>query len=295
MKKLFRPAYFVVLFLLLGNTLFAQSEKALLWKITGKGLREPSYLFGTYHLLTHKFLTTTPEIKEPFKQAKGVVVEMVIDSSRLQQLGMMALMPDQKISSLISVEEFNLVSAELEKLMGVSLTQLDQFKPVSIMVMMTLVYAQQRNAEILAKYPGLPMDYFYAATGKMYKKEVTPLETQEEQIDLLYNSFSIEEQARQLVKYVAQKELAAQTQADLLALYLDKDLRGMYALTESLPTDLGNSDALLKDRNTKWMEVLPKLMKKQSQFIAVGALHLPGPDGLIALLRKQGFTVTPVK
>ncbi len=274
----------------------AQSlEKSLLWEVSGNGLKERSYLFGTYHLLTHKFLTTTPEIKEPFKQAKGVVVEMVIDSSRLQELSMKAIMPDQKISQLISPDEFTKVSAELEKTMGVKLTQLDQLKPVSIMVMMTLAYAQKGNADVLAKYPGLPMDYFFAATAKkVMKKKVTALETQEEQIDLLYNTFPLAEQANQLVAYVDQKDQAAQVQIDLLNLYLKKDLEGMFALTESWPQDLGNSDVLLKDRNIKWMNSLPSLMKKESQFIAVGALHLPGPEGLITLLRKQGYTVNPI-
>jgi uncharacterized protein YbaP (TraB family) len=61
-----------------------------------------------------------------------------------------------------------------------------------------------------------------------------------------------------------------------------------------MPKDFGNSDFLLKNRNERWMNVLPGLMKKEAQFIAVGALHLPGPHGLIALLRKAGYTAVPI-
>jgi len=285
----------VILFILVtGWCAPAQTEKALLWKVSGKDLSEPSYLFGTYHLLTDKFLTTTPEIKEPFKNTKGVVVEMILDSGKLQALGMKALMPDKKISDLISPEQFQQVSTELERLTGYQLKMLDQLKPVSVMIMMTLQYAQKGNEAVLKQYPGLPMDYFYAASGRKMNKAVTALETQDEQIDLLYNAFSIEEQARQLVKFVEQKDIAAQSQVDLLQFYLSKDLSGMYAYADQLPKDFGSSDFLLKDRNVKWMAVLPGLMKQHSQFIAVGALHLTGPDGLITLLRQQGYSVTAV-
>lgn len=86
------------------------NTKALLWEISGNGLKESSYLFGTYHLLTGSYLSETPEINIPFKNAKGVVVEMVINSSKLQSMGMMAIMPDKKISDLISPVDYKLVS-----------------------------------------------------------------------------------------------------------------------------------------------------------------------------------------
>ena len=85
-----------------------------------------------------------------------------------------------------------------------------------------------------------------------------------------------------------------QSQATLLNHYLSKDLKSLYEFSESMPKDFGDSDFLLKDRNEKWVQVIPELMRKQSQFIAVGALHLPGPDGVISLLQKQGYTVKPV-
>ncbi|MBL7860229.1 MAG: TraB/GumN family protein [Cyclobacteriaceae bacterium] len=271
-----------------------ENDRSLLWQVTGQALKEPSYLFGTYHLLTDKFTATLPEINTPFTKAKGVVVEMVIDSSHLAAMGAMAIMPDKKISELMNPDEFALVSSEVEKVVGANMTALNQFKPVSIMVIMTMMYAQQKNAEILKKYAGTPMDYYFAVSGKKSGKVVTPLETQAEQAQLLYDAYPISEQARQLVEFVKQKDLAAKTQVDLVNLYLAKDLHGMYTLMEKMPQEFGNSDFLLKDRNLKWMKVLPDLMTNESQFIAVGALHLAGPDGLITLLRQRGYSVTPV-
>ncbi len=285
----------ILLFLYTGLTpALAQSEKSILWKVTGKNLKEPSYLFGTYHLLTDKFVNELPEVKRAFAKTKGVVVETVIDSSKLSAMTMMAIMPGKKISDMISAEDFKLASAELERTMGVSLSAMDQLKPVSVMVLLTLFYAREQNAEVLKKYSGVPMDVHLATWGKEKQKQITQLETMEEQMTLLYNHFSLEEQARQLVAFVKQKDVMIQSQAVLLKYYLEKDLKKLYEFSESMPKDFGDSDFMLKDRNEKWMQVIPDLMRKESQFIAVGALHLPGPDGVISLLKKQGYTVKPV-
>lgn len=272
----------------------AQLEKGVVWEITGRGLKEPSYLFGTYHLLTNSYLNEIPQVKQSLAKSKGLVVEAVIDSSKLQSIAMMAIMPDKKISGMITPEEAKLISAELEALMGVNLAAVDQLKPSSVIVLMTLTYSQKLNAEVLKKYPGQPMDVYLAATAKKENKTVTALETIEQQLNLLYNHFSLEEQARQLVIFVKQKEISEQSQAKLLQIYLEHDLEKLYRYADSLPKDMGDSDFLLKDRNMNWMKTLPDLMHKESQFIAVGALHLPGSDGVISLLQKQGYIVKPV-
>jgi uncharacterized protein len=160
---------------------------------------------------------------------------------------------------------------------------------------MTVLYSQKLNAELLKKYPGQPMDVHLATGAKKEGKAVTALETIEQQIDLLYNHFPVEEQARQLVIFVKQKDIGSQSQVELLKIYMEHDLDKLFRYADGLPKDMGDSDFLLKDRNQNWMLKLPDLMQQESQFIAVGALHLGGPDGLIALLRKQGYKVEPVR
>ncbi len=296
MRQFFRLFQILIFTVGLASAQFAtgQSEKALLWKVSGKDLKEPSYLLGTYHLLTDSYLRELPFVMESFNKTKGVVVEAVIDSSKLQSLTMMAIMPGKKISELISPEDGKLVSTELEKVMGINLAAVDQLKPSSVIVLMTLMYSQKQNKEILDKYPGQPMDVYLATKAKKEIKSITALETIEQQLDLLYNHFPVEEQARQLVLFVKQKEIGEKSQGELLKIYMEHDLDKLYRYADSLPKDMGDSDFLLKDRNLNWMLTLPDLMRKESQFIAVGALHLPGPDGVISLLQRQGYTVKPV-
>ena len=55
-----------------------------------------------------------------------------------------------------------------------------------------------------------------------------------------------------------------------------------------------HQDLLLNDRNKNWVAQLNKIMKTQSVFVGVGTGHLVGKEGLISLLRKEGYTLKPV-
>jgi uncharacterized protein len=283
----------------LTGTLQAQeknTEKALLWKVSGNGLQQPSYLFGTYHLLGDKFLADVPETAKPFKDAKGVVVELVLDSSKLQSLMLSkGIMLDKKISTLLTPEDFQRVDSLLLAVSGYSLKMFDMLKPAQVGVLISLFQAQKLHGEDLKKYEGLPLDVHFAMEAKKLGKTVTPLETMEQQFDMLLNHFTVEEQAQQLTQLVKHAALYTQVSTDMFNLYKQKDIYALAALMKSLPEETtGNMDYMLKDRNVNWVKVLPGLMKQGSQFIAVGAGHLPGPDGLIALLRKEGYKVTAV-
>lgn len=281
------------------STLHAQkknSEKSLLWKISGNGLKESSYLFGTYHLLGDKFLSEVPETTQPFAKAKGIVVELVIDSAKMINAMMSkSIMLNNKISSLLSPGDFKLVDSVLQSLSAYHLTSFDMFKPAQVSIMLSLLQTQKLNAELLKKYEGVPLDIHFATSAKNSGKTVIPLETLDQQLDMLYNHFTPEEQAKQLVETAKQIDLTATFSVEMTQNYLKKDLDALLSMMEALPKEIsGNSDHMLKDRNHAWVTVLTPLMKTGSQFIAVGAGHLPGPDGLITLLRKEGYTVTPV-
>ena len=78
--------------------------------------------------------------------------------------------------------------------------------------------------------------------------------------------------------------------------YLAGDLSEMLSIIED-PT-FGSSEGterLINKRNANWVRVMAGLLPTASVLIAVGAGHLPGDKGLISLLRKEGYTVTPVE
>lgn len=294
LKKKYFKLLPTILFLLVTTLLYAQKEpKALLWKVSGNGLTEPSYIFGTFHLLGSKYLDEVKEVSEPLKNAKGVVVEMVIDSSKMMSMAMMTMMTNNKISNLISPEDYKLVSEELQKASGYSLKLFDSFKPMQATLLLSISRMKKLNEEALAKYPGQALDFYISNTGKKAGKTVTQLESMEEQIKMVFDHDPVEVQAKNLVASAKGGEPLMKSYVEMFDLYLNKDLDGLYKLMEDSPEEF-DMDYLVKNRNENWVKKLPEIMASGSQFIAVGAGHLPGENGLIKLLRKKGYNVEGV-
>jgi uncharacterized protein YbaP (TraB family) len=281
-----------------AETAAAQAKplaKSLLWEVTGNGLKQPSYLYGTYHLLNDSYLNSEPAVKQSFQQSKGVVIETEIDSSAMMQMASKMIMTDNKISALLPPEEYTLVGKEVKRALGYDMALLDQMKPMTLLLMLSVL--EYQKMEVLKQYQGKPLDIYFAQQGRTDGKKITSLETMEQQLDLLYNHYPVEKQAKQLVEYVKQKDTALQLQDHLTKLYFEEDLAGMWAASEAYNKLMGEEDMayMVDDRNKNWMMQLPEIMKQQSTFIAVGAMHLPGENGLIQLLQKAGYEVKPLQ
>lgn len=277
------------------NVQTQQLPKSLLWEVTGNGLKQPSYLYGTYHLLNDSYLNSVPAVKQRFEKSRNVVVETELDSALMMQQGAKMIMLDNKISALLSAEDYALVSKEVKQSLGYELSMLDQMKPMTLMLMLSVM--EYQKLDILKQYKGKPLDTYFAEEGRATGKKVIHLETIAEQFDMLYNHFPIEKQAAQLVQYIKEKESALEVQNKLTALYFEQDLSGMWTASEDYNKLMGEEDMayMVDDRNKNWMAKLPAIMKEQSTFVAVGAMHLPGENGLIQLLQKAGYTVKPVQ
>jgi uncharacterized protein YbaP (TraB family) len=77
--------------------------------------------------------------------------------------------------------------------------------------------------------------------------------------------------------------------------YRQQDAGALYRYMMSSPDIAGSEEALLFNRNRKWVPVMEQAMQKEKIFFAVGAGHLGGPQGLISLLREKGYTVTGIR
>lgn len=303
MKKRITPIRFAATLLLLSLTLsqVAHAQKdadnAIFWEISGNGLSRPSYLFGTYHLLSGAYLKKLPRVETAFEKANGVVVETEMDSSKIMQMFSMLVMQDKKLSDLVSKEDYQMLTSEVQESTGTPIDLLAQLKPAFITVMLTVTYARTGISSNSEEFTGAPLDTYFATVGRQEKKVVSTFETMEEQMRLLFDHHPVEEQARQLVEFVRSKDEMIKVQDDLLSSYLRQDLNGLYALYQQYEKRFGDTSWLLDDRNENWIKQLPAMLEEGNRFIAVGALHLAGKKGLVELLRKQGYTVTarPVK
>lgn len=171
------------------------------------------------------------------------------------------------------------------------MAMLDQMKPMTLMVMLSMT--EYQKLDVLKKYQGQPLDGYFTKQGRTDGKKVTHLETVELQFQILYGHFTVANRAEQLVAYVKNKEAALQLQEHMTDLYFKQNLNGMWTSSEEYNNLTGGDDMayIIDDRNKNWMTQLPAIMKERSTFIAVGALHLPGTNGLIQLMQKAGYTV----
>lgn len=295
----FGAALFMFIFgILLGLTGKAQDtnkQQTNYYAITGNGLKDTSWLFGTYHLVKSSYLDEVPAVVQAFKKAKGVAVELVLDSAKLPVAASMGLLKDKTLSDLLDSPFKDSLEKEIKSTLGVGIAQINKLKPINVAITLSMIYIVTDTKSPLQKYTGQPLDGYFAQTGKRADKKITEFETIEEQMNVLFNSSTNEEQVNQLKLFLRNKIAMINQGNELIENWFKHDLAGMYAVSEKGFAVFGNENDFLKKRNDKWMETIPGLMKSQSQFIAVGALHLAGPYGLVEQLKQLGYTLTPIK
>lgn len=267
----------------------SKKEQTLLWEVSGKDLTKPSYLFGTYHFAGKDFVDTMKVLNAKLSTADAVVGEIVIDKNVFMKLVPFMTMKGNTLDKLLSPEEYQLVDNYLKQFPNVSLKAFNTMKPV---VVQTMILQFTAPKTFTAANPAI--DEYFQTYAKANQKKTLGLETAEDQASVLFGS-SLERQKELLVKYVKESEKNAQEGKKLYQSYITQDLAALEKLFNDTSSYTAEEmDQLLKNRNDKWLAQLPGLMKDQSLFIAVGAGHLVGKDGLIKGLRAKGYTVKPI-
>ena len=282
------------LLLLLAVVSFSQAQ--LIWKITGNGLKKPSYLFGTHHLIPIQFLDSIPGLYKSFNECEKVVGEMVLNnidaSTKIQQA---AIMPNHlRIDSLLSPADYKLVDTELKAVLKFGLKDISILNPTMLVTMYEL--------EIYKKLTGFTddkqSDSYFQLVAVQKDKKVIGLENLDQQIKFLFGSTDYKRQARVLVETVRRKNEMLKDMLQLNKLYKSGKIDQLVELSKGKGniTDMTEEEyaIMVDNRNADWVTKLPQIIQESSSFIAVGALHLGGKNGLIKLLQKKGYKVTPL-
>lgn len=269
------------------------TENTLLWKISGKGLSKPSYLFGTIHMLCKDDAVLSDSLKSIIKNVKEVYFEVDLDNmfEMLAVMGKMKMRDDTTLQDLLSVADYEKVKTYFEtKGSMLPFSMLETYKP-----MLAASTLQQG---------GLPcettamMEQVIMQEAKQYNKSIKGLESMGYQASVL-DSIPYKLQAEQLVSYIDNAIKGGEDDKELnemLDAYKSQDLKKLEEmLMKSDPSISNYTDVLLYNRNRNWVEKLKELLPEKSLLVAVGAGHLPGKEGCINLLRREGYKVTPVK
>jgi uncharacterized protein YbaP (TraB family) len=262
----------------------------LLWKISGKGLKQPSYLFGTMHILCADDARLSDSLKSVIDHCDEVYFEIDLDDAAgmMKSIQYMRMNGSKKLSDLLNAADYAKVKGYFEKhpfLLPFSM--LERFKPLLIS---SLVEEDGLDCKTTNG-----MELIIMKECQAQNRKINGLETAEFQASL-FDSIPYEKQALDLVNYIDSVDMYKKMTADLATVYRHQDLQKIDELTRTGDATVSNYlDLLLYGRNRKWVNSLGTLMPEKSLLIAVGAGHLPGEQGVISLLKEKGYTVSPVK
>ena len=287
MKKLF-----CVIFSL-SAMLSAKSQ--LLWEISGNGAKK-SYIFGTNHLVSADFLDSVPNVYKAYNSSQVTVGEILMSAKNISDtIIAYATMPKEILQSEFwTEEEFAKIDAALQSTLFLSFKDVAMLKPAMISAM----YVQAIYEEIFKKKEDFLIDTYFQHVAEMSGKKVLALESATEQAALLYGNQTLERQKEILLATIQDSAQLAQDIKKIVSIYKSGDIDLLYSEyindTSETALTLREKHDFLDDRNTRWAKKIAEIIKNNSAFIAVGALHLPSENGLIALLKKAGFKVKKI-
>jgi len=268
------------------------AKSQLLWEISGKSAKK-SYIFGTNHLVSADFLDSVPNVYKAYNSCQVVVGEILMSAKNISDTIMAyASMPkDITLNDLMTEEEFAEIDKALQNTLYFSLKDVAMFKPSMISAM----YVQAVYEKIFKKMDDFLLDSYFQHVAEMSGKKVIPLESATEQAALLFVSQTLERQKEILLATIQD---SAQLVSDIKKMVHTYKSGNIDLLYSEYTNDKGKTALtqrekhnFLDKRNVKWAKKIAEIIKKDSAFIAVGALHLPSENGLIALLRKAGYKV----
>jgi uncharacterized protein len=262
------------------------SSSSLLWKISGKKLKQPSYLYGTMHVQDESVFMLEDHLKKYIDKSDAFAMEILLDEVDPMQVQKHILLKNTTLKDLLTEEEYNQLDEFLKRELGQGLLLFNRMKPFFL--------ASQIMQLSMSQDKELAMDLYLLKYARSQNKRIFEVERFEEQIKAI-DKISLPEQIKMLMQLIHEEEKNDDKKDKMFQAYISQDIELLYEQTTSDTTMPSNFvDVFITERNKRMTKRTIKMIKKQSVFIAVGAAHLGGPNGMIPLLRKRGYTVEPI-
>lgn len=261
--------------------------QGLLWKITRIGLK-PSYLYGTMHLPDKEITTLARPVLEALDNALSVTLEVKFDVNTFYKMSKAMNYSDgSTLKGQVGDELYN-SALPLLKTYGFNEKMVRTLKPWSAYLSLSMPPSSG----------GLPLDMVILNRGKKFGAQIYGLETLEEQLGI-FDKMSEDDQAQLLKDTVCNYERFQNDVKEMKKLYIKHDLAGLASMADKYEPDAKDRykdlmDNLITRRNHKMVERMQDRLIEGNAFIAVGALHLPGDEGILGLLEKDGFLIESI-
>lgn len=276
----------IILLCLIVSANFSLLEvngQSLLWKINGGDLDAASYLYGTIHIKDKRVYGFSDSVITTFEKCDAFAMEVDLNPENLAQLSQKMILPDDMtLQDLFTEKEYQLIKTVVEDIIGIDISLFNKLKPIAILSLV-MNYQFANDVEMSVD------EYFYREAITKDKK-IIGIETIEEQLEILETI-----PKDYIVDYFKNIDQAKEDMEIIIKLYQSAELEDLLEMMLKDKSMVMIQQTLLTDRNIKMSERIKKLIKEQSVFIAVGAGHLPGQEGIINMLTRAGYNVEPVR
>ena len=206
-------------------------------------------------------------------------------SEMMSLLSELMLKPPNSLKSLLSELDYEFLQGFMRDSMPTPVPFYQMFKPIFLSEQISISYCMEEMPN--------SFELFFRQKAKDQEMPIAGLETFEDQLSFI-KDIPLEEQAASLMETVRNAGTLCQEYQRMYDLYNAQQLDSLMYMVNEDPTLKEQSGNLLDKRNANWIPKLTEWMKEESLFVAVGAAHLPGPQGVVELLRGAGYRVTPL-
>lgn len=263
-------------------------KTSLIWKITGKDLPGPSYLFGSVHVSSTREAAVHKTIIEQLFRSDALVFETNLSDPGYQQMALkFAMMEKDSLDGILSPGQYDQLKHFFQEEFSFPLEAVKRMKPFYLA---SLIGAMNKEDK------GISYEEELLLIAQEKAKPVTGISTLEKESEIL-SKISLPDQVDYLFDEI-ESYSSGRSEAlkqEIFQAYRKADIERIYSLMSgSLKDHPEIFQQMFMERNASWITPMMWLMREQTCFFAVGVGHLPGEKGLIRLLRKEGYKVVPV-
>ncbi len=268
-------------------TTFAGFSQTLLWKVSGKNIKSPSYLYGTIHIQDERVFAFDNTMPDALNSCDAFAMEILLDEVNTAGLSQSMMMPKgQYLSDYLSKADFALLDSLCKAKLGTSAMFMNTMKPF-------FIGSAIQQAD-MPKDMETALDLHLLKKARDGGKHCYGVEEYMDQINAI-DAIKMKDQIKMLEDILHDTTKAGEKDFnDLLQAYLSFDYDKMMVLMQDTTMPKNFEKVLINDRNKTMAKQFVNISKQHTLFCAVGAAHLAGEKGVLALLRKKGYTVEPV-
>jgi len=275
---------FILFISFYSSTGFSQqkSNYSLLWRISGNGLSKPSYLFGTMHVKDKRVFNFSDSVMLCLQKCSRFALEVHPDTIMSKMFQLLENNDSlRSIDKLLSKEQYNKLAKKFQDKNGYAMGKTN---PV---LLESLMEPNDDKPDDKVSF----IDAYLYGIARTLNKNIFGLEEASTQINEYFGSTDVVKERLLDLLDDSMGSGKDESKEEMIKIYSTGDLEAIYKYIE----ETGTLDSVIIGRNKVMASSMIRYMTNESLFTAVGAAHLPGPDGVIAILKKAGYNVSPVK